>query len=94
MSRIHEALKKAASERAAQLEGKPLIEQVEIAGDTLVEDALDVRLPREARKGMVELGEPEHSNWDKLAEKCKHSEWKIDLMLQRVRRRDDFSPWS
>ena len=57
MSRIHEALKKAASERAAQLEGKPLIEQVEmeIAGDTLVEDALDLRLPREARKGMVEL---------------------------------------
>jgi protein-tyrosine kinase len=78
MSRIHEALKKAASERAAQLEGKPLIEHVEIAGDTLVEDALDVRLPREVRKGMVELSEPEHSNWEKLAEKCKHCDWKID----------------
>jgi len=58
MSRIHEALKKAASERAARFEGKPVIEQVEIAGDTLVEDALDVRLPREVRKAMVDLAEP------------------------------------
>jgi protein-tyrosine kinase len=78
MSRIHEALKKAASERAAQLQGKPVIEQVEIAGDTLVEDAFEMPLPREARKGIVELGEPVSNSWEKLAEKCKHCEWKID----------------
>jgi len=77
MSRIHEALRKAASERAAQLEGKPVLEQVGLAGDSLVEDALDVPIPREARKLAAEVAVPV-SGWETLIQKCRRVDWKID----------------
>src|SRR5271163_3656967 len=79
MSRIHEALKKAASERAAQLEGKSGLEEVELEGESLVEGAVDTPIPlREMRKGLLELEEKEHDTWEKWSEKWKHAEWKID----------------
>lgn len=79
MSRIHEALKKAASERAAHLEGKSALEEVELAGESLVEGAVETPIPlREMRKGLVELEEKEHDTWEKRSEKWKHVEWKVD----------------
>ena len=78
MSRIHEALKKAASERSAQLESKPASELVELVGESLVERTLSVPTPREARKGLVGLGEPGSGGFEKLLGICRRTEWKID----------------
>jgi protein-tyrosine kinase len=79
MSRIHEALKKAASERAAQLEGKSSLAEVELVGESLVEGALDVQTPKEARRSLAELEETGGgSSWEKLIEKWKRTEWKVD----------------
>jgi len=79
MSRIHEALKKAATERAAQLEGKSGLEDVELAGESLVEGAVDTPIPpREARKSLLELDEAANITWEKRAEHWKQAEWKVD----------------
>jgi capsular exopolysaccharide synthesis family protein len=78
MSRIHEALKKAATERAAQLEGKPAYEQVELVGESLVEGALDTQSPRESRRGLLDAAEPGIGGFEKLIGKCRRTEWKAD----------------
>jgi protein-tyrosine kinase len=77
MSRIHEALKKAASERAAQLDSKAAVDPAEFAGDNLIDDALEQHIPRQAGKAAVEVAEPE-SNWDRLIQQCRRVDWKID----------------
>jgi capsular exopolysaccharide synthesis family protein len=78
MSRIHEALKKAASERSAQLASKPASELVELVGESLVEETLPPQTPREVRKGLVGLGEPGSGGFEKLIGQCRHIDWKID----------------
>jgi protein-tyrosine kinase len=82
MSRIHEALKKAASERAAQLEGKSGLEEVELVGEHLVEGVAEPieppPLPKEARKTLRELEEAANITWDKRIEKWKRTDWKVD----------------
>ncbi|MGB8495399.1 MAG: CpsD/CapB family tyrosine-protein kinase [Candidatus Acidiferrum sp.] len=78
MSRIHEALKKAATERSAQLAGKPGSELVELVGERLGEETLSAQTPREGRKGLVDLGEPGSGGFEKLIGKCRRTEWKID----------------
>jgi protein-tyrosine kinase len=78
MSRIHEALKKAATERSAQLSSKPAPELVELVGESLVEEVVPPRTPREARKGLVDLGEPGSDGFERLIGKCRRIEWKID----------------
>jgi protein-tyrosine kinase len=78
MSRIHEALKKAATERAAHLEGKPGVEDVELAGEHLVEGAVETPIPLKERKSLLELDEQANITWDKRTEKWKRVEWKVD----------------
>jgi len=78
MSRIHEALKKAATERAAQMEGKPAIDQIELVGESLVEEVLDAPPSREARKGLVHSGEPGSGGFERLIGRCRRTEWKAD----------------
>jgi len=78
MSRIHEALKKAATERSAQLAGKPASELVELIGESLVKGPLSAQTPREAHKGLVDLREPGSSGFEELIGKCRRTEWRIE----------------
>lgn len=78
MSRIHEALKKAATERSAQLAGKPTADLVELAGEGLVEAVVPQSTAGEVRRGLVELGESGTGSFERLIVKCRRSEWKID----------------
>lgn len=77
MSRIHEALKKAASERAAQIGATPSVEPVDTIEESLVE-RVDIATPGNARRRMVELEQPTASKWDQFLQSCKSVEWKID----------------
>ena len=80
MSRIHEALKKAATERAANLglDGRPGLEEVEVAGESLVEGALERPLSREERKSLIETAQPGSTTWEKFTEKWTKTSWKVD----------------
>ena len=78
MSRIHEALKKAATERSAQLGSKPAPELVELVGESLVEEALVGQAPREVRRGVVDLGAPESAAFEKLIGRCRRTDWKAN----------------
>jgi len=78
MSRIHEALKKAASERSAQLGSRPAPDLVELVAETLIEGTFPAETPRAATKGLVSWGEPGNLGFEKLIAKCKHRGWKVD----------------
>lgn len=78
MSRIHEALKKAATERSAQLGGKSAPDLVGLVDESLVEGALVGQNPREVRKGVADLGAPGSGSFEKLIERCRRTEWKAN----------------
>jgi len=78
MSRIHEALKRAATERSTQLVGKSASELVELVSENLVEGVLAAQTLREGHKGLVDLGESESGGFEKLIARCRRTEWKID----------------
>jgi capsular exopolysaccharide synthesis family protein len=78
MSRIHEALKKAATERSAQLSGNPSSELVELVGGNLVEAALPEQPDPELRKATLASAQTGNVLYDKLVAKCRRIEWKID----------------
>lgn len=78
MSRIHEALKKAATERSAQLAGKPTSEFVGLVEGSLVEAALPEQAPGEGPKVLVDHAERGGSGFEKLIGSCRRTEWKID----------------
>lgn len=78
MSRIHEALKKAATERSAKLGDRPVPELVELVGEGLVEGTFVGQAPREVRKGVVDLGAAGSGGFEKLIERCRRGEWKAD----------------
>src|SRR5260221_13820683 len=75
MSRIHEALKKAAQERSAQLAAG-------ILPDIAVEIGAGTSSDREAtRNSLTELSapqSPEFLRYEYLIEHCAHPEWRID----------------
>ncbi|HTZ48930.1 MAG TPA: CpsD/CapB family tyrosine-protein kinase [Verrucomicrobiae bacterium] len=77
MSRIHEALKKAATERAAQIGTAPSVEHVETIDDSLI-DSVDIPMPGNVRLRSVELEEPTATGWERFIQTCKKTEWKID----------------
>ncbi|MGB7847643.1 MAG: hypothetical protein WBL63_18675, partial [Candidatus Acidiferrum sp.] len=78
MSRIHEALKKAATERSAQMGGKPASELAELVGGNLVEAVLPEQTPRGGSGAVLELREQASGGFEKLLGKCRRAEWKID----------------
>jgi protein-tyrosine kinase len=78
MSRIHEALKKAATERSAQLTGKPTPELVELAGGSLVESVLPEQTPASRRTVLAEPEAQGTTTFERLIGKCRRTNWKID----------------
>ena len=80
MSRIHEALKKAAEERSSRLttDGSPNF--ADVAGDVTRSSLAEQQLTRpqlhaEPRKAATDLS---RLQFDDLIKKCAHPEWKID----------------
>jgi len=78
MSRIHEALKKAATERSAQLGNKPASELAGLVAGGLVEAVIPDQTPREGRTALLNLEEPGSQSFETLVGKCRRTEWKID----------------
>jgi protein-tyrosine kinase len=78
MSRIHEALKKAASELSAQSADKPAAELVELVGESLAKGTLPMQTTREPRKGRVDLGGLGSGGFEKLIGMCRRAQWKVD----------------
>ena len=77
MSRIHEALKKAASERTSQVGNATSSDVVELAGGSLVEN-LVAGDSRETLKREISSGELAAPGFDQILKKCHKAEWKID----------------
>ena len=77
MSRIHEALKKAASERNAQLAGGTASELVELAGEGIAEKEISPPV-REAGRNGSGVGTAPSSQLEELLRRCQRTEWKID----------------
>jgi capsular exopolysaccharide synthesis family protein len=77
MSRIHEALKKAASERNAQLPGDSASELVELAGKSVAEREIPAKV-RGAGNGSAGSGKALSPQLEELLRKCRRTEWKID----------------
>jgi protein-tyrosine kinase len=78
MSRIHEALKKAATERSAQLDSNPVSELVELVRDSPVEGTLPVQTIKESRKHLVDQGKPGVGSFEQLIATCRRTQWKAD----------------
>src|SRR6266576_1276414 len=73
MSRIHEALKRAATERSALPAGKPVTELAEPAGERLVEEVVSGA----TQCDVVGPGEPGIRAYKELIARCKKTEWKM-----------------
>jgi protein-tyrosine kinase len=78
MSRIHEALKKAATERSAQVAGKSTAELVGLMGDGLVETKVPEQIPAEGRKARFGVRDSGSYGYENLIEKCRRTEWNIN----------------
>jgi protein-tyrosine kinase len=78
MSRIHEALKKAASERNARFDAGAAPELIELAGEKLVADARPEAVAVEVQKSLAESAVSAHPQYAELLKKCQRTEWKID----------------
>lgn len=77
MSRIHEALKKAASERNAQIASASSSELVELAGDIVLEGEVPIPTESASKSGLRGPGTEANSH-EELLRKCQRTEWKID----------------
>jgi capsular exopolysaccharide synthesis family protein len=78
MSRIHEALKKAASERNAQLPADSASELVELAGESVAEREIPAPVRDAGRNGSAGSGKAFSPQLEELLRKCQRTEWKID----------------
>ena len=77
MSRIHEALKKAAEERSAQTVTRSVSDLVDLSGR---ETATELPRPAEVRHrdGAIQRVDPNASRFEDFAKKCQPSNWKIE----------------
>jgi protein-tyrosine kinase len=78
MSRIHEALKKAASERSARLESGTSSQFVELEAERLIEGARTEPAKAEGRPGLKDAAAEVRNGYDELLRRCQHVDWKID----------------
>jgi protein-tyrosine kinase len=94
MSRIHEALKKAAQERNAQLAGHsvPDLVDVTVVASTLAPQQIPAEeLPASRRHSRSAGAGAEHSPFDELVKDCAQVNWKIDARSSVFStERDDF----
>src|SRR5215831_398918 len=78
MSRIHEALKKAAEERSAQNAGKTVSDLVDLSGSVAPPATVLTAEPR-PDNGRVQLkNEPAIAQFQEFAKRCTAATWKIE----------------
>jgi protein-tyrosine kinase len=78
MSRIHEALKKAALERNARVDVEKDPQIAELGADGLLEGVQSRPAIAERRERPVESPLPVRSEFDEFLKKCRRVDWKID----------------
>jgi len=78
MSRIHEALKKAASERNALLPEGSTSQLVELAGDIIGEREVSAQVGVAIRNGSSGTGKAPSPQHEELLRRCQRTEWNID----------------
>jgi|SRR5271165_854262 len=80
MSRIHEALKKAAEERSSKLASDAPVNLVDLAGDFAAPSATETILdqPSPRRTDVRKPADPARSSFDELVAKCTHPKWVAD----------------
>jgi protein-tyrosine kinase len=78
MSRIHEALKKAAEERSSKLASNGHVEFVDVGAEVnrVAVPVNDLPLPRHS--GLPPAKDLSHSDFDELLKRCAHPAWKPD----------------
>lgn len=80
MSRIHEALKKAAQERSEQLSGRTSQDLLEVVGEPLgplTPAGVELESPGKGNTGLSRGGSGEVA-FNRLVEQCRRVEWKIE----------------
>lgn len=78
MSRIHEALKKAAQERSEQLAGRSAQELIEIVGDPQLDAASRIVQVVEDKGGVTHTGEKGQAEFERFIVNCRRTDWKIE----------------
>jgi protein-tyrosine kinase len=78
MSRIHEALKKAAEERSAQNAGKTTSDLVDLSGSAAPPSAILTTEPRPEKIPVRLKNEPAITQFHEFAERCTAATWKIE----------------
>jgi protein-tyrosine kinase len=78
MSRIHEALKKAAEERSAQAASRTVSDLVELSGQGSLAETLVVEERAHAKPGPLERIEPGVTRFEEFAKRCSPVTWKVE----------------
>lgn len=79
MSRIHEALKKAAQERSAQTANRTVSDLVDLSVPGIAAETLSVSRQRmDTRTGLGETSDTGVLQFEEFAKRCPHTAWKID----------------
>src|SRR5215469_3806338 len=82
MSRIHEALRKAAQERSAQGSQRTTPELVDLSSERLTSAVLpEIKLPMEAPPSLIASGSPVLPQVDQFLQRCPHPDWRIEPKL-------------
>jgi capsular exopolysaccharide synthesis family protein len=79
MSRIHEALKKAAQERSAQTANRTVSDLVDLSVQGIAAETLSVnRQHTNVRAGLGERSDTRVRQFEEFAKRCPHTAWKIE----------------
>jgi len=78
MSRIHEALKKAAEERSAQTVNRAASDLVDLSIREEIAEKPPVNRQTEARPRISEKADPGQLRFEEFAKRCTHVKWKVD----------------
>src|SRR6267378_1080618 len=78
MSRIHEALKKAAEERSAQTVNRAASDLVDLSIREEIAEKPPVNRQTEARPRISEKADPGQLRFEEFAQRCTHVKWKVD----------------
>src|SRR5260370_29318391 len=78
MSRIHEALKKAAEERSAQTVNRAASDLVELSIQEEIAGKPPVNGDIQAKPRIAEKADPGQLRFEEFAKRCTHVKWKVD----------------
>jgi len=80
MSRIHEALKKAARERSTQVSTGSGLRTVEIASEIPKPGVIEPSFPRVAEQSRVAVADHGPLQYETLVQRCAHPTWRLNAL--------------